>query len=210
LFSEDLVQVYDHFGKRLMDLVMALFLLMLFFPLLCIVAAMVRLKMGTPIIFQQERPGLYGRGFFLLKFRSMDNKRGPDGNLLPDELRITPLGGFLRNTSMDELPELINVLRGEMSLVGPRPLLMKYLGLYSLQQTRRHEVKPGITGWAQIGGRNAISWDDSLDMDVWYVEHLPFWLDLKILVLTLWKVLNREGITEPGLATRSEFRGKHD
>jgi sugar transferase EpsL len=159
------------------------------------------------VFVRQLRPGLHGRPFTLLKFRTMTEARDPAGNLLPDEQRLTRLGRFLRRTSLDELPELINVLKGEMSLVGPRPLLMQYLDRYTPEQARRHEVKPGITGWAQINGRNALTWEEKFKLDVWYVDHRSFRLDLRIILLTVWKVLRQEGISQPGQATMEEFQG---
>ncbi len=163
--------------------------------------------MGTPILFRQLRPGLRGRPFTLLKFRTMRDARDSHGNLLPDAQRMTSLGRFLRRTSLDELPQLINVVKGDMSLVGPRPLLMEYLERYTLEQGRRHEVRPGITGWAQVNGRNAISWEERFSHDVWYVDHRTLWLDLRILVSTAGRVLHGEGISPSGLVTMEEFRG---
>lgn len=193
--------------KRLLDLLLScLALLVLAFPLLMLTLA-VRHKLGSPVFFRQERPGLHGRHFRMVKFRSMTDKRGPDGSLLPDAQRLTPFGRFLRATSLDELPELWNVLRGDMSLVGPRPLLMEYLPLYSPEQARRHEVRPGITGWAQVNGRNALSWEEKFALDVWYVDNRTFWLDIKILWLTVKKVLVREGISAAGEATMPKFTG---
>ncbi len=168
---------------------------------------MVYFAFGRPIFFRQVRPGLNGKPFIMYKFRTMTNERDGDGNLLPDDRRLTSFGRFLRSTSLDELPELINVLKGEMSLVGPRPLLMEYLPLYSTEQFRRHEVKPGITGWAQVNGRNAISWEDKFKFDVWYVDNQSFWLDIKILWMTLVKVFKREGISQAGQATMEKFEG---
>ncbi len=164
------------------------------------------MKIGAPVLFRQARPGLRGRPFTIYKFRTMTDKRGERGELLPDGERLTRLGRFLRKTSLDELPELFNVLKGDMSIVGPRPLLMQYLDLYTPEQARRHEVKPGITGWAQVNGRNAISWEDKFKLDVWYVDHQSFWLDLTIIFMTVWKILKREGISQPGQATMEEFR----
>lgn len=195
------------FHKRLFDLVVAGLVLIIAFPLLLVLALMVFLVHGRPILFRQQRPGLKGNPFQILKFRTMAAKYDPDGNMLPDADRITRLGRFLRSTSLDELPELINVLRGEMSLVGPRPLLMQYLGRYSPEQMRRHDVLPGITGWAQVNGRNAITWDEKFMLDLWYVDHWSFWLDIRILFLTLWKAIKREGISQPGHATMEEFMG---
>lgn len=193
--------------KRLFDCVAALLaLLLLALPLLALVW-LIRRKLGSPVLFRQVRPGLHGQPFTMVKFRTMTDERGPDGALLPDAQRMTPFGRFLRASSLDELPELWNVLRGEMSLVGPRPLLMEYLPLYSTHQARRHEVRPGITGWAQVNGRNAISWQDKFALDVWYVDHRSMWLDLKILWLTVRKVLVRDGISAAGEATMTRFEG---
>ncbi len=199
--------VYRRFGKRLFDLIAGGVLLILLGPVLLVTAALVGWRLGTPVFFRQERPGLGGRPFRLTKFRTMTDCRGPDGLLLPDAERLTPLGRFLRSSSLDELPELLNVVRGEMSLVGPRPLLMQYLPRYSPRQARRHEVRPGLTGWAQVSGRNAIDWDERLERDVWYVDHVSLGLDLKILLLTLRTVLLREGISSAGHATMPEFTG---
>jgi sugar transferase EpsL len=176
-------------------------------PVLLVIAIMVRLKLGAPIFFRQRRPGLNGEPFTIIKFRTMTNQTDANGELLSDADRLTPFGQFLRRTSLDELPELLNVLQGDMSLVGPRPLLMEYLGLYSPEQMRRHEVRPGITGWAQVHGRNAISWEDKFAMDVWYVENVSLWLDVKIVLLTVWAVLRSKDINQPGHATADFFRG---
>ena len=193
--------------KRLFDITAALAaLLLLCLPLLAL-TLLVRRKLGSPVFFTQMRPGLQGKPFLMVKFRTMTDARGPDGALLPDADRLTPFGRFLRATSLDELPELWNVLKGDMSLVGPRPLLMEYLPLYSPQQARRHEVRPGITGWAQVNGRNAIGWEDKFTLDVWYVDHRSLWLDVKILWLTVKKVLVREGISADGEATMGRFTG---
>jgi sugar transferase EpsL len=197
-------------SKRLLDLTLASLMLILLLPLMLFVALLVRAFLGTPVLFRQQRPGYQGRPFFLYKFRTMTEARGPDGNLLPDAERLTPFGRFLRATSLDELPELFNVLRGEMSLVGPRPLLMEYLPRYSPEQMRRHEVLPGITGWAQVNGRNALDWPARFQLDVWYVDHWSFWLDIKILLLTFWKVFKREGISQPGQATTTYFTGNEE
>lgn len=197
--------MYPVLCKRLLDLVLATLLLVLFFPVLVSLALLVRLKYGLPILFRQKRPGLHGQPFILFKFRTMTDDRDADGNILPDTERLTPLGGFLRSTSLDELPELLNVLKGDMSLVGPRPLLLQYLDRYTPEQARRHEVKPGITGWAQVNGRNAITWEQKFALDLWYAGHLSLWLDLKIIALTIWKIIKREGINQPGLATAEEF-----
>ena len=193
--------------KRLFDVVVsACALLVLALPLL-VVIWMVRRKLGSPVFFTHLRPGMHGKPFKMVKFRSMTSERGTDGELLPDAVRLTPFGRFLRSTSLDELPELWNVLKGDMSLVGPRPLLMEYLPLYSPEQARRHEVRPGITGWAQVNGRNAIAWEDKFKLDVWYVDHCSLWLDIKILWLTVKKVLVREGISAAGEATMGKFTG---
>ena len=193
--------------KRCFDLVVAVMaLLALAVPLLVLVW-LVRSKLGSPVFFRQVRPGLHGQPFEMVKFRTMTDERGADGALLPDAQRLTPFGRFLRASSLDELPELWNVLRGEMSLVGPRPLLMQYLPLYSPEQARRHEVRPGITGWAQVNGRNAISWADKFALDVWYVDHRSLFLDMRILWLTVRKVLVRDGISAAGEATMPRFEG---
>lgn len=193
--------------KRLVDVLVALIGLLLSAPLLVLIAWRVRRELGPPVLFTQQRPGLDGRLFRLRKFRTMTDERGPDGELLPDELRLTDFGRFLRSTSLDELPELYNVLVGDMSLVGPRPLLPEYLPLYSAEQARRHEVRPGITGWSQINGRNNRTWDDKLALDVWYVDHLGPLLDLRILVRTARVILRRQGVTLDGHATTVPFRG---
>jgi len=193
--------------KRTFDLLVSLILLILLSPLLLVIAVLVRIKLGRPVLFSQERPGLHGKLFRLFKFRTMRDLRGPEGRLLPDDERLTKFGRFLRASSLDELPELFNVLKGEMSLVGPRPLLVAYLERYTPEQARRHEVLPGITGWAQVNGRNALSWEAKFKLDVWYVDNRSFWLDLKILFLTVWKALKREGISAPGSATAPEFMG---
>jgi len=193
--------------KRLFDLVLAIAALAVLALPLLVLYAMVRRKLGSPVLFRQVRPGLHGRPFMMIKFRTMTDARGPDGELLPDAQRLTAFGRFLRASSLDELPELWNVLRGEMSLVGPRPLLMEYLPLYSPEQARRHEVRPGITGWAQVNGRNAVSWEERFRLDVWYVDHRSLWLDLRILWLTVRKVLVREGISAQGEATMPRFTG---
>lgn len=195
------------YTKRFFDLLIAALGLLILAPILLILALLVRIFHGTPILFIQIRPGYGGKPFRIRKFRTMTNRTAPDGRLLPDAERLTPFGRFLRSTSLDELPELFNVLRGEMSLVGPRPLLMEYLPLYNAEQARRHDMLPGITGWAQINGRNAISWQDKFALDVWYVDHWSFWLDIKILWLTLAKVFRREGISGAGEATMGKFEG---
>lgn len=194
-------------AKRLLDIFMSIVLLILFAPVLFAVAVAIRLSGPGPILFRQARPGLHGKPFTLVKFRTMSDARDAEGHLLPDEQRLTRLGAFLRSTSLDELPELWNVLKGEMSLVGPRPLLTQYLDRYTPEQARRHEVKPGLTGWAQVNGRNALTWEERFRLDVYYVDHWSLGFDLRILGLTVLKVLRREGISEPGRATMSEFMG---
>ncbi len=193
--------------KRLFDIVVSAAALVVLSPLLAVVALLVRTRLGSPVLFRQVRPGLNGEPFEMIKFRTMRDAVGPDGRELPDAERLTPFGARLRSTSLDELPELWNVLRGDMSLVGPRPLLMQYLPLYSKEQMRRHEVRPGVTGWAQVNGRNAIEWTEKFALDVWYVDHRSLWLDLKILLLTVRKLIAREGITAPGSATAEAFKG---
>ncbi|MCO7208953.1 sugar transferase [Pseudoalteromonas elyakovii] len=193
--------------KRFFDFIVSLFALLLLSPLMLILSLLVRFNIGSPILFKQERPGLNGHVFNMLKFRTMLNDTDSQGRLLPDEKRITKFGAFLRSTSLDELPGLINVLKGEMSLVGPRPLLVQYLPLYNKEQARRHDVRPGITGWAQVNGRNAISWEDKFKFDVWYVDNHSFLLDIKILFLTVKKVFVREGISADGEATMPLFKG---
>ena len=194
-------------GKRVMDVVGSSVALVLFSPLMGAVAGAVFVTMGRPVLFRQERPGLGGRGFEFLKFRTMREASGPDGEPLPDGERLTRVGGFLRRISLDELPQLWNVLRGDLSLVGPRPLLTQYLDRYTPAQARRHEVKPGITGWAQVNGRNALSWEKKFELDVWYVDNWSLWLDVRILALTVLRVLKRDGISSSGHATMPEFQG---
>ena len=193
--------------KRLFDITAAFAALLLLALPLALLTWQVRRKLGSPAFFRQVRPGMHGQPFEMVKFRTMTDARGPDGALLPDADRLTPFGRFLRASSLDELPELWNVLKGEMSLVGPRPLLMEYLPLYTPQQYRRHEVRPGVTGWAQVNGRNAISWEEKFALDVWYVENQSFWLDVKILFLTVKKVLVKDGISASGEATMTKFTG---
>ncbi len=193
--------------KRLFDIFFALGWLVLFTPLMLVVAGLVRLKLGSPVLFIQERPGLRGRPFRMVKFRTMTDARGPDGQLLPDEVRLTAFGKFLRASTLDEFPEMWNVLVGDMSVVGPRPLLMRYLPRYDAFQARRMEVKPGVTGWAQVNGRNALSWEQKFAYDVWYVDHRTLWLDLKIVALTFFKVFARSGINSDKAATMEEFWG---
>lgn len=194
-------------SKRISDLVITIPGLILISPLIAVTAAAIALFLGRPILFKQIRPGYRSKPFPVYKFRTMTDARDSNGNLLQDAERLTGLGKFLRSTSIDELPELFNVLRGEMSLVGPRPLLIQYLERYNPEQARRHNVLPGITGWAQINGRNTLTWEDKFRLDVWYVDNQSVWLDLKILILTIWKVFNREGISQPGHATAEEFMG---
>ncbi len=194
--------------KRALDVTAALLGLVLLSPVILILALLVNMKLGRPILFRQVRPGLHGKPFEMLKFRTMRDARGADGEPLPDAERLTEFGKLLRSTSLDELPELWNVLKGEMSLVGPRPLLMEYLPLYSAEQMRRHEVRPGITGWAQVNGRNALSWEEKFRLDVWYVDHRSLALDLRILARTLMTALRREGITAENAATAERFTGK--
>lgn len=193
--------------KRLFDVVASFFGLLLLSPVIAVVAWQVRRKLGTPVLFRQVRPGLHGKPFEMIKFRTMKDACDAHGNPLPDSERMTAFGSFLRSSSLDELLGLWNVLKGEMSLVGPRPLLMEYLPLYSAQQYRRHEVRPGVTGWAQVNGRNALSWEDKFKLDVWYVDNRSIWLDVKIVFLTLKKVLIREGISADGEVTMSKFTG---
>ena len=193
--------------KRVMDVAIALLLLVALSLPMLIVAMVVRWKMGAPVLFRQTRPGRNREPFELMKFRTMNDATDSQGSVLPDEARLTPAGRWLRRLSLDELPQLFNVLRGDMSLVGPRPLLMEYLPLYTPEQARRHAVRPGITGWAQVNGRNAVSWEERFRLDVWYVDHHSFWLDLRILWLTLLRVLRADGINEPGAATMSRFTG---
>lgn len=194
--------------KRSVDIVSAFMGLLVLAPVLTLIAWGVRRKLGSPVFFRQLRPGLHGKPFLLVKFRTMLDAFDKSGNQLPDAQRITPFGRFLRSTSLDELPELWNVLRGDMSLVGPRPLLMEYLPLYTPEQARRHEVRPGITGWAQVNGRNTLSWEEKFRLDVWYVDNQSLWLDLKILCLTVKRVLCRDGINAAGEATMPKFTGR--
>jgi lipopolysaccharide/colanic/teichoic acid biosynthesis glycosyltransferase len=195
--------------KCLFDLIVAVPSVILLTPIFVLIGFFVRMKIGSPILFKQVRPGLHGRPFVIYKFRTMTGERGEDGNLLPDRERLTRLGRFLRMTSIDELPEFFNVVKGDMSIVGPRPLLMQYLDRYTPEQARRHEVRPGITGWAQVNGRNAISWEDKFKLDVWYVDNWSLLLDVKIIVMTVVKVLRRDGISQAGEDTAQEFFGSH-
>jgi len=198
---------YRKFGKRLFDLTVVILAAPAWLVVLGVMALLVRLKLGSPVLFRQKRPGLRGGNFEIIKLRTMTDERDTQGNLLPDQIRLTPFGRWLRRTSLDELPELFNVLRGDMSLVGPRPLLIKYMPLYSAEQARRHDVLPGITGLAQIKGRNDISWEDKFRLDVWYVDHLSWGQDIKILFQTIGKVLAREGVVEPTVGVHQEFTG---
>lgn len=193
--------------KRLFDSVAAFVALVVFSPILLVVLILIRQKLGSPVLFSQVRPGLNGQPFKMFKFRSMLDAQDEHGNALPDDQRLTPFGSLLRSTSLDELPGLWNVLKGDMSLVGPRPLLMEYLPLYNSEQAKRHNVRPGLTGWAQVNGRNAISWDEKFKLDTWYVEHRSFWLDIRIILLTIKKVLVRDGISADGEVTMSKFTG---
>jgi lipopolysaccharide/colanic/teichoic acid biosynthesis glycosyltransferase len=204
--------IYGSTGKRILDIALSAAGLLLTAPVIVVVALVVRATLGAPILFAQQRPGLRGRPFVLYKFRTMTVARSADGEPLPDAARLTRAGAWLRKLSLDELPQLWNVLKGDMSLVGPRPLLMEYLPLYDPRQRRRHDVRPGITGWAQVNGRNALTWEQRFEHDVWYVEHVSFATDMKILVLTVLRVLRPQGITEPGSATMSKFTGsvRHD
>jgi len=194
--------------KRLFDIVASSFGLLLLSPVIAMVAWRIRHKLGTPVLFRQVRPGLNGKPFEMVKFRTMLDAVDPTGHLLPDSERMTPFGSFLRSSSLDELPELWNVLKGDMSLVGPRPLLMEYLPLYSPEEYRRHEVRPGVTGWAQINGRNALSWEEKFALDLWYVDNRTLWLDLRIIFLTVKKVFMRDGISADGEATMPKFTGR--
>ena len=194
--------------KRLMDILGAMAGLLLLAPVIVLLSLLVRIKLGSPVLFRQTRPGRAGQAFQMAKFRTMTDARDANGELLPDAERLTGFGQFLRSSSLDELPELWNVLKGDMSLVGPRPLLMEYLPLYTERQARRHEVRPGITGWAQVNGRNALSWEEKFELDVWYMENRTLWLDIKILFLTVWKVVKRDDISQDGEATMSRFEGE--
>ncbi|MBB1369931.1 sugar transferase [Pseudoalteromonas sp. SR45-4] len=202
--------MWSYLMKRLFDFIVALSALLSLLPVTIVVALLIRFKLGSPILFTQNRPGLHGKVFKMMKFRSMLDAKDKHGNLLPDNERMTKFGSFLRSTSLDELPGLFNVLKGDMSLVGPRPLLVQYLPLYSTEQARRHNVRPGITGWAQVNGRNAISWDQKFKFDVWYVDNQSFFLDLKILFLTVKKVFVREGISADGHVTIEPFKGSNN
>ena len=193
--------------KRTFDFIVSFGLIICLLPIMLIVAVLIYAKIGYPAVFRKQRPGSQGKPFYIYKFRTMTNAVDKAGNLLPDEKRITELGRILRKLSLDELPQLLNVIQGELSLVGPRPLLMEYLSLYNSEQSRRHEVKPGITGWAQVNGRNTISWEEKFELDVWYVDNQSFWLDIKILWMTALKVVKREGVIQQGHVTMEKFRG---
>ena len=195
------------FPKRPFDLFFGLVLVTLLLPLLALLAVLVYINLGSPALFRQQRPGLLGKPFTFYKFRTMNNRTDENGRLLPDEDRLTGFGSFLRRTSLDELPQLFNVIRGDMSLVGPRPLLMEYLDLYTDEQMRRHEARPGITGWAQVNGRNAITWEEKFRLDLWYVDNRSFFLDLRIILLTVVRIIRKEGINQAGMATAEKFRG---
>lgn len=196
--------------KRFLDIILSLALIAVLSPALILIYVLAKVKLGSPALFKQERPGLHERIFVLYKFRSMTDAKDAEGNLLPDSDRLTGFGKFLRSTSIDELPELYNILKGDMSFVGPRPLLVQYLQRYDKEQARRHEVRPGLTGWAQVNGRNAISWKEKFEMDVWYVDHWSLWLDMKILIMTVAIVLKRSGVSAEGEATIKEFMGNHE
>lgn len=199
--------MYARFFKRIMDIVLSGMALIVLSPLLLVTVILVRIQLGSPVLFCQERPGKNGQIFRLYKFRSMSDARDAGGNLLPDEMRLTKFGELLRSTSLDELPELWNIFKGDMSIVGPRPLLVKYLPLYNERQKHRHDVTPGLTGWAQVNGRNTLSWEDKFELDVWYAENVGFILDMKIIFMTVMKVLKRDGINSGTTATMEEFTG---
>ena len=199
--------MYKNFFKPLLDKLFSLVLIIIFLPIMILIGIAIYLWDKKPIIFTQERPGYKGKIFKIYKFRTMTNEKDENGNLLPDEKRLKGIGKFIRSTSLDELPQLFNVLKGDMSFVGPRPLLVKYLPLYNDRQKKRHDVKPGITGWAQVNGRNAISWEQKFEYDVWYVEHISFLLDMKILWMTFLKVIKRDGVSSDTHATMEEFKG---
>ena len=202
--------MYKHFFKRLIDFILSLIALIVLSPILLIVAILVRTKLGSPVIFKQERPGLNEKIFTLYKFRTMTDAKDEQGNLLPDKIRLTKFGKLLRSTSLDELPELFNILKGDMAIVGPRPLLVRYLQLYNEHQKHRHDVRPGFTGWAQCNGRNAISWEEKFDLDVYYTKHVSLLLDIKIILKTVKVVLFREGISSETSVTMEEFRGSNN
>ena len=196
--------------KRIFDLLLSIPFILIISPVVVVLGGLVYINLGSPVFFLQKRPGLRGKPFNMIKFRTMTNAQDAEGSVLPDGQRLTRFGRFLRITSLDELPELINVIKGDMSFVGPRPLLMEYLGRYTPEQARRHAVKPGITGWAQVNGRNSISWEEKFKLDVWYVDNRSFWLDLKILFITITQVFKRSGINEEGQATMSKFKGSKE
>ncbi len=202
-----MVLLMNRIIKRILDLIAACLVFIVFSPVLIVLIICVRIKLGSPVFFRQIRPGMHGKPFTIYKFRTMKDTRDEKGILLPDADRMTSFGTFLRSSSLDELPELVNVIRGEMSIVGPRPLLMQYLDRYTPEQMRRHNVKPGLTGWAQVNGRNAITWEQKFKLDVWYVDHSSLWLDMKIILMTVVKALKREGINQPGQVTVEEFKG---
>lgn len=206
-----LIMAYDAYqipvSKRIFDIIFSLIALILLSPIVLLIIAALLIAQGPPLFFYQKRPGCGGQIIKICKFRTMHDRRSSAGELVADEKRITAVGRFLRRTSLDELPELINVLKGEMSIVGPRPLLVQYLDHYSPEQAQRHNVLPGITGWAQVNGRNAISWEEKFELDIWYVQNWSFWLDIRIILITIWKVLTGEGISQPGRATMDEFKG---
>ncbi|WP_171333061.1 sugar transferase [Enterococcus cecorum] len=201
------LKLYQNYGKRIQDIILSLFALIILFPILVVLYVLIRFKLGTPVFFTQERPGKNGKIFKLYKFRTMTDEKNENGDLLPDEQRLTSFGKGLRSTSLDELPELINILKGDMSIVGPRPLLVKYLPLYNEKQARRHDVRPGFTGYAQVNGRNSISWEEKFDLDVYYVDHITFIGDWKIILKTVKTVIFREGISSKTSSTMEEFRG---
>ena len=203
------MRIWGSVGKPLFDRIGAVLLLVLALPVMGTAALLIRLKLGKPVLFVQKRPGKEGKIFTIYKFRTMSDERDENGALLPDEVRLKGIGKVIRSLSLDELPQLFNVIRGEMSFIGPRPLLPEYLPLYSPEQARRHEVLPGITGWAQVNGRNALNWSQRFALDVWYVDHLSFWVDFKIIFLTVWKVFKKEGVSADGHVTMEKFRGEH-
>lgn len=194
--------------KRTFDIIVSLLTLVILSPIICVTALLIRFRIGSPVIFKQQRPGLKETPFHVFKFRSMTDEQDANGELLPDDIRLTSFGNVVRKLSLDELPQLVNVLKGEMSFVGPRPLLMEYLPLYNERQARRHDTRPGITGWAQVNGRNAISWEEKFELDIWYVENRTVWLDIKILFMTVFKVFKSEGISQDGQATMTKFEGR--
>lgn len=199
--------IYAKLGKRALDVALAGGASLVLLPITAVISVLVRIKLGSPVLFAQERPGQGARSFTMVKFRTMTDATDREGNLLPDAQRLTRFGAFLRSTSLDELPSLWNIVKGDMSVVGPRPLLVRYLPLYSERQSRRHEVRPGLTGWAQVNGRNALDWDSRFELDVWYVDNISFMLDVRIIWKTLWSVVRREGISGDGEATMTEFKG---